>query len=80
MNNRTQQRFDRSIRDAVQVVQAAKDQRHAAQQAHAAESARPSPATRTARVARLSEADKLHAYDAGVRHPLLGHTPTEGPR
>lgn len=75
MNNRVQQRFDRGVREALAHTKRLADVRHAEGQAYAEDAVRaaPLPAERSPRrVVRLSEADKLRAYDAGVRHPMIG--------
>lgn len=75
MNNRVQQRFDRSIREAVEATRRARNLRHAEQQAHAEEAGRnaprvapkPKPPTR-----RLSQADQLRAYEAAPKCGACG--------
>ena len=74
MNNRTQQRLDRSIRDAVAAVRRRADLDHAEQQAYAEDRERAQTVTTKPKrpaPARLSEADKLRAYGAGVCHPMI---------
>lgn len=74
MNNRTQQRFDRSVRDALAVTRRLADLRHAEQQAYAEDAARGrpdmsarecnTPTICVKRAKRLSQADQLRAYEA----------------
>lgn len=67
MNNRVQQRFDRSIREARAAIQRRKDLDWAESQAYAEERRRNAPlapAKPTRATKRVSEADKLRAYDA----------------
>ena len=67
MNNRAQQRFDRSIRQAIAVTKRATDMVHAISQAYAEEARRnapPAPEKIRRKSNRVSQADQLRAYDA----------------
>ena len=67
MNNRTQQRFDRSIREAIAITKRATDMLHAIQQAYAEEARRNTPLAPEKirrKSNRVSQADQLRAYDA----------------